>query len=772
MSGFLNVLASYGLTTITKASLQKIIASDVASQSGANFGSSVAISGDNKYIVIGSYLAGSDDTGAAYVYYNNKGHWEEQAKLVASNAVAGDWFGYAVDITATGDRIIVGAPHANALPYNQDNSGAAYIFQRSGTTWTEELYLSGGDGGTNDYWGGAVAINDDGTAIIIGAYGDDGSGTDIGYVHTFLINGDTWAGVEWDTDDALLPIGSSESNAHHGWSVACNYNSEYCIAGGPGDNNQSKTDSGSVTIHHRNLGVPGWKHVSNTAWATFMNSYAVWSGAASGNTDRSFSFNVNFPTTGDYLFSYMADNTITWDIDSGTSETHSGYTGSPATTTLTIDEGEHVLNVTIHNAAGSSGNPAGGAVTITDPSGNIIWTTMELVTTAWVRDIWLESPNAVNSGNYGWSVAMNSTGDRVVIGAKGESPQGVSAAGCAYVYSRSGTVWTLEQQLYADDKTAGDNFGYSVSINSIGDKITIGSLNSDLPIVQDAGSVYVFDLIGVTWTQSAKLTANDAVASDNFGTSVSLNDAGTGLIVGSPNNDPLGSIDSGAAYYFPLTATPKYRPSDSNWDKVVLLILADDGSQGSNSFKDVSNSRLPLKAKSAVSIDTNIKKFGSGSIHFTTSGSCITIPATNALNLSGGPFTIEVWLYPTSHSSGHSCIITSMAGELWLSSSGVLSVFWRGASSTTTSGIAVPLNTWTHVAMVYDGTNVILYQNGVKTNTPKAVGKLPSVTQAVSIGYHGTNVAPYYGYMDEFRITKGVARYSGNFTPPTQSFYQ
>lgn len=430
MSGFLSVLVSYG-TTITKATLQKIIASDTASQAGANFGSSVAISGDNNYIVIGSYLAGSSDTGAAYVYYNNNGHWEEQAKLVASNAVAGDWFGCAVDITANGDRIIVGAQHANALPYNQDNSGAAYIFQRSGTTWTEEVYISGGNGGSNDYFGNSVAINDDGTVIFIGAYGDDDSNSSsVGFIHTYfrshLTNTNTWAGLNWNTDDHELPTTASEGNAYHGWSIACNGVGTRCIEGGPGDNNQGHTNAGVVTIHHRDAS-----------------------------------------------------------------------------------------------------------------------------STAWTKDIWLDAPYPTNDGQFGWSVAMSGVGDRVVIGEIGGKPQGI-ASGSAYVYKLNGTVWTLEQQLYASDKANGDNFGYSVSINQAGDKIVVGSMKSDLPIKSDVGAVYVFDYDGSTWTQTNKLTANDATAGDYLGSAISLNAIGDGVVVGSNKNSPNGVIEAGAAYYIPI----------------------------------------------------------------------------------------------------------------------------------------------------------------------------------------------------------------------------
>jgi hypothetical protein len=653
MSGFLSVLVSYGATAV-KAAYQKIIASDTASQTGANFGSAVALSGNGNYIVVGSALAGSADDGAVYVYYNNSGTWEEQAKLVASNAVVGDWFGCAVDITKTGDRIIVGAQKANALPYNQDNSGAAYIFQRSGTTWTEELYLPGGNGGSNDYCGNSVAINDNGTAIFVGAYGDEGDGTNVGFVHTFLIKGNTWAGLKWNTDDDMLPTSATESNSHHGWSVACNANGERCIEGGPGDNNQGKTNSGVVTIHRR-----------------------------------------------------------------------ASLTG------------------------------------------------------AWTRDIWLEPPYPSNDGQFGWSVAMDAIGDRVVIGAIGESPTGIISAGAAYIYKRTGTVWALEAQLTADAKEAGDKFGYSVSINAAGDKVTVGTIYANIPTKAAAGVVYVFERSSSIWTQSSKLTAGDAEAGDNLGSAVSLDDAGTGVVVGSLGNDPFGSIDSGAAYYFPLTVTPPYVPVDPYWNDVVLLITADNGAQGSKIFVDLSKNNIGLTSHLAVVTDTSIKKFGSGSIAFPTAGYLIT-PTTSILDFTDALMTIEAWVYPTSFAAPHSCIVMNPSAasgkgwELQVEDNSRLTFQYNFAvSGSVLTGDPLNLNEWNHVAVTYDGSTIRLYSNGVLGNSITTTLRMG--TGGIRIGWHastGGGDADYRGFMDEVRITKGVARYTGaTYTIPTNSFY-
>ena len=94
-----------------------------------------------------------------------------EAKLTASDGAAADYFGYSVAIS--GDTGVVGA-------YGNDNekgsnSGSAYVFVRSGTTWTQQAKLTASDGAANDYFGVGVAISGD--TVVVGAYGNDGKGS-------------------------------------------------------------------------------------------------------------------------------------------------------------------------------------------------------------------------------------------------------------------------------------------------------------------------------------------------------------------------------------------------------------------------------------------------------------------------------------------------------------------------------------------------------------------------------------------------------------------
>jgi hypothetical protein len=131
------------------------------------FGQSVAISGDT--IVVGSYfhdpvLGGATlyDAGAAYVYRRSGTTWNLEQKLLASDAATTDLFGWSVDVQ--GDTVLVGADGRDTPTLN---AGAAYVFTRTGATWTQQAELVAGNGVADDRFGYAVAL--DGSTAVVGA---------------------------------------------------------------------------------------------------------------------------------------------------------------------------------------------------------------------------------------------------------------------------------------------------------------------------------------------------------------------------------------------------------------------------------------------------------------------------------------------------------------------------------------------------------------------------------------------------------------------------
>jgi hypothetical protein len=109
--------------------------------------------------------------------YEIAGTWNQQAKLLASDGVAGDYFGMRIGISYNGNTVLVGAPQQAA------GLGAAYVFTRAGSVWTQQQKLTASDAAVGDVFGGYCALSDDGNTAIIGAQGKN-SITGAAYVFT------------------------------------------------------------------------------------------------------------------------------------------------------------------------------------------------------------------------------------------------------------------------------------------------------------------------------------------------------------------------------------------------------------------------------------------------------------------------------------------------------------------------------------------------------------------------------------------------------------
>jgi hypothetical protein len=210
---------------------QKLLSKDGAA--GDAFGFATAISG--KMAVIGAPLAdvdGKTNQGAAYLYVMENGVWIEQAKLTASDGNADSQFGYSVGID--GDTIVIGASHTAPA-----NRGAAYVFVRNGTAWTEQAKLTGKDNLGGDRLGESVAIS--GNTVAAGAVLHDIAGTpdtNKGAVYLFVRNGATW------TEQAKLTASDAHDYDFLGHSVAIE--GDTLIAGAPQSNGNVRIGSAYV----------------------------------------------------------------------------------------------------------------------------------------------------------------------------------------------------------------------------------------------------------------------------------------------------------------------------------------------------------------------------------------------------------------------------------------------------------------------------------------------------------------------------------------------
>lgn len=169
-----------------------------------------------------------------------------------------------------------------------------------------------------------------------------------------------------------------------------------------------------------------------------------------------------------------------------------------------------------------NGNADQGSVTVFTRSGGK-WAEQGVLTIAGGANDW-----------FGYSIAMSADGSTVAVGAVYATVDGNKAQGSASVFARSGGKWALQKTLTAADGTAGDLFGYSVSLSADGSTLAVGATGSDVNGTADQGTASVFTRDG-GWTLQQVLTTAKPAAKANFGSSVALSADGNTLAVGGPN---------------------------------------------------------------------------------------------------------------------------------------------------------------------------------------------------------------------------------------------
>jgi len=178
---------------------------------------------------------------------------------------------------------------------------------------------------------------------------------------------------------------------------------------------------------------------------------------------------------------------------------------------------------------------------------------------SWSEQAELVADDAANNDLNGWTVDVD--GNTVVTGAYTNDAAG-SNSGAAYVFTRSGTTWSQQQKLVPADAAAEDGLGYSVAID--GDTALVASVADD-DNGQDSGAAYVFVRSGSTWTEQAKLVASDGAAFDNFGFWLDVD--GDTAVIGAAGDNDGGAFNTGSAYVFVRSAT--------TWTEQAKLVASD-----------------------------------------------------------------------------------------------------------------------------------------------------------------------------------------------------
>ena len=247
----------------------KLIASDAGIADA--FGTSAAIDGERAVVGAPDDNDLGVDSGSAYVFFRTGTTWSQVAKLLPSDGDASDRFGFTVAIH--GDTVVVGAPRANG---GANASGAAYVFTWNGSTWSQQAKLQAADPAHGDGFGRSVAV--EGNEAVVGSFHDDDNGISSGSVYVFERSGTVWS------QDAKLTASDGQAFDGFGFSVA--KDGDRIAVGAHGDSEPGAA-SGSLYVFERN--GSGWsessKHVaSDGARADFLGACVALSGgvAASG----------------------------------------------------------------------------------------------------------------------------------------------------------------------------------------------------------------------------------------------------------------------------------------------------------------------------------------------------------------------------------------------------------------------------------------------------------------------------------------------------------
>lgn len=461
--------------------------------------------------------------------------------LKAQDPDAGDYLGEVLAID--GDTAVIGVPgdrSASTGVYGDpfDNSatraGAAYVFVRNGSTWTEQAFLKGSNTSAYDDFGTSVAIHGD--RIVVGAPFEQGGATGVngdqsdqglyhaGAAYVFYRFGQTWG------QEAYIKATNTEANDSFGFSVAIE--DDLLVVGARYE-------------HGGSAGING-DQSDNSVWR---------SGAAYVYTRSGFTW-----TPALYL---KASNP-------GDQDYFGATVAIDGTRILVAATGEDSAATGVDGDQSDNSAPGSGAVYVFERKGEL-----------WVQDAYLKASNPGTADFFGRSIALD--GDTVVVGAPNEdgSATGVdgdsgddlqNGAGAAYVFTKDGSTWS--QQAYLKAFTVqGGFFGRSVAV--FGDRVAVGAPyessssigidNKSNSALGQSGAVYLFERTAGTWAESTFVKASNTGYADRFGQAVGL--SGGTLMVGAPgegggqtgvfaDQSDDSAPSAGAAYAFEL---------DSSW---------------------------------------------------------------------------------------------------------------------------------------------------------------------------------------------------------------
>lgn len=422
----------------------------------------------------------------------------------------------------TDGRKVAEGPISNAVPAQKLIDVSRSDDQRvpEADRITDAIHASkllASDGATQDDFGQAVAMTH--STAVIGAPSDTvGSNVEQGSAYVFVRVGVSWV------QQAKLTASDGAAGDRFGTSVAIS--GDKIVIGAPDADIGGHTDQGAAYVFSR----------SGSIWT--QESKLV---AGDGSFRDAYGYRV--AVDGDTVAVSAPEGDVGGYGDQGTLYVYFKQVGSWVLQAhLIATDGDE------HDALGMSLALSGNTLIAGAPyddlavldQGSVYVFTREGV--AWSQQGQLISPDFAAYDYFGWSVAMS--GDTLAVGAQGDDIGGNSDQGSAYVFVRSGGIFTQQAKVAAFDGASDDRFGYSVALD--GDSLVIGAPMDDNGANYDQGSVYITERAGTLWMAQLKLLVSDGAAADGFGYSVG--GSGLSFIAGSPFDANGSSLSQGSAF--------------------------------------------------------------------------------------------------------------------------------------------------------------------------------------------------------------------------------
>lgn len=466
-----------------------------------NFGVSLALSGDNKTLVVGAYYEdngakgvisdGSEitdvstavDSGAVYVFTrNNRGIWSQSAYLKASNTGVEDNFGTSLALSEDGKTLVVGASaEDNAFKGiiidgseasdsgTAVDSGAVYVYTKSNTgTWSQSAYIKASNTGASDLFGSSVAISKDGKTLAVGAPTEDNAAkgiitngsetTDVGTVNN---SGAVYLFTQSDSGEwsqsAYFKAANTGASDLFGSAIALSDNGKMLVVGAYNEDNGAK---GIITNGSEAMDL-GTATNSGAVYVFIKDSSGSWAQSAyikASNTgvDDNFGASVAVSEDGNTLTvgSWFEDNSVTGIVVDGSEVTDLG---------------------TANNS---------GAVYLFSRDAGI-----------WSQSVYVKGSNTGTSDGFGESLSVSDNGKTFAVGSPGEnnSAKGIiingseindvgsaTSAGAVYLFTKdSSGNWSQIAYLKASNTGMIDYFGKSLALSNDGNLVAVGAYRED-----------------------------------------------------------------------------------------------------------------------------------------------------------------------------------------------------------------------------------------------------------------------------------------------------